>query len=122
MKKISIMIPCYNESANVEALYAAVTKEIDRLERYEWEIIFEDNCSTDNTVELLRAISERDKRVRIIVNQSNYGPERNGSNLFLVPSTNCGIKAGGSSRSAAMPITASAQGTRNRFDPLRSGP
>lgn len=85
MKKISIMIPCYNESANVEALYAAVTKEIDRLDRYEWEIIFEDNCSTDNTVELLRAISERDKRVRIIVNQANYGPERNGSNLFLVP-------------------------------------
>ena len=85
MKKISITVPCYNESANVNALYSALTREIDKLDRYEWEIIFEDNCSTDNTVELLRALAEKDKRVRVIINEANYGAERNGSNLLLAP-------------------------------------
>lgn len=85
MKKISIIIPCYNESANIDALYAAVTKEIGALPQYEWEMIFEDNCSTDNTVDLLRALTEKDKRVRVIVNMANYGPDRSGNNLFLSP-------------------------------------
>jgi len=85
MKRISITIPCYNESANIDVLYAALTHETDKLDRYEWEYIFEDNSSTDNTVELLRSLSEKDKRVRVIVNQANYGPERSGSNVFLSP-------------------------------------
>lgn len=85
MKKISIAIPCYNESANIADLYVAITKEINKLNYYEWEIIFEDNSSTDNTVELLRTLAEKDKRVRIIVNLANYGPERSGCNLFLSP-------------------------------------
>ena len=85
MKKISILIPCYNESENIDALYAAIIKEINKLDNYEWEIIFEDNSSTDNTVELLRALTKKDKRVRVIVNLANYGPERSGCNLFLCP-------------------------------------
>lgn len=83
MKKISVLVPCYNESENVNALYDAVSHEIDTLDRYTWEIVFEDNGSTDNTVELLRALSEKDERVRVIVNQSNYGVERSSSNLIL---------------------------------------
>ena len=85
MKKISIIINCYNESKNINDLYAAITAEIDKLNRYEWEMIFEDNSSTDNTVELLRALAEKDKRVRIIVNMANYGAYRSGCNLFQSP-------------------------------------
>ena len=85
MKKISILIPCYNESANVDTLYTAITRETNILNQYDWEVIFEDNNSTDNTVELLRNLSNHDGRVRIIVNMSNYGTERSGSNLFLSP-------------------------------------
>lgn len=85
MKKITIAIPCYNESANIAAVYEAVRAEIDKLDRYEWEIIFEDNCSTDDTVAQLRALAEKDKRVRAIVNMANYGVERSGSNLLLAP-------------------------------------
>lgn len=84
-KKITIAIPCYNESANIDALYTAIRAEIDRLDRYEWELVFEDNSSTDDTVALLRRLTERDRRVRVVVNMSNYGPERSGSNLFLLP-------------------------------------
>lgn len=85
IKKISILIPCYNESENINALYAAIIKEINPLDNYEWEIIFEDNNSTDNTVELLRSLVKEDKRVRVIVNLANYGPERSSCNLFLSP-------------------------------------
>lgn len=85
MKKISILIPCYNESLNIGFLYEAIIKETSRFNNYEWEIVFEDNSSTDNTVELLRALAEKDKRVRIIINMANYGPERSGCNLFLSP-------------------------------------
>jgi len=85
MKKISILIPCYNESANIADLYTAITKEINKFNNYEWEMIFEDNNSTDNTVELLRNLTIKDKRVRIIVNLANYGPERSSCNLFLSP-------------------------------------
>lgn len=85
MKKITIVVPCYNESGNIDALYSAILAEISKLDRYEWELMFEDNCSTDNTVELLRALAQRDRRVRVIVNMANYGPERSDCNLFLSP-------------------------------------
>ncbi len=85
MKKISILSCCYNESDNIYPFYKAVIHEIEKLDKYEWEIIFEDNCSTDNTVEIIRTIIEKDKRVRLVVNQANYGAERSGSNLFLIP-------------------------------------
>ncbi|MBQ8920707.1 MAG: glycosyltransferase family 2 protein [Oscillospiraceae bacterium] len=86
MKKISIMIPCYNESENIHALYRALRKQIGRLDRYQWDIVFADNGSTDNTVELLRSLSEKDGRIRVIVNQTNYGVERSSTNLILAAS------------------------------------
>lgn len=83
MKKISILVPCYNEEDNVVALYEAIRQEIDALPRYEWEFIFADNGSTDKTVERLRELAQKDARVRAIVNQTNYGVERSSTNLIL---------------------------------------
>ena len=56
-KKISIMIPCYNEVENARPIYEAVRDEMEKeLPQYDFEILFIDNCSTDGTREILRGL------------------------------------------------------------------
>jgi glycosyltransferase involved in cell wall biosynthesis len=73
--EISFAIPCFNEEANVVAMYEAVTAEAEK-HAASHEIIFIDNCSTDRTRELLRDLCARDARVRAIFNNRNYGQMR----------------------------------------------
>ncbi len=74
MKKISIVVPTYNEEENVEAMAAALTRLFDtKLIDYEREIIFIDNCSRDKTREKLKAICAKDKRIKAIFNAKNFG-------------------------------------------------
>ena len=73
MKKISILTPCYNEEENVNQLYEAVKKQMELLPQYEFEHIFIDNCSKDNTISLLKEIAKNDKNVKIIINARNFG-------------------------------------------------
>jgi len=74
MKKISIVTPCYNEEENVAELYHQVKQVIENeLHAYDYEHVFIDNASEDNTVEILKALAQKDKRVKIIVNSRNYG-------------------------------------------------
>ena len=57
MKKISVMIPCYNEEENVVPITQAVVDMFAKdLPAYDYEILFIDNCSTDRTRDLLRMI------------------------------------------------------------------
>lgn len=73
-KKISILIPCYNEEQNVKAIYQAVSNMADKeLSEYAYEIVFADNCSTDSTRDIIRLICMRDKRVKAIFNARNFG-------------------------------------------------
>ena len=73
-KLISIVTPCYNEEDNVEACYQAVRDLFDNeLSAYDFEHIFCDNASTDDTESRLRDLAGRDKRVRVILNSRNYG-------------------------------------------------
>ena len=62
-KKVSIMIPCYNEEENIEAITSAVRDQMEQLPQYDWEIVCIDNCSKDNTRTLLREICAKDKRI-----------------------------------------------------------
>jgi glycosyltransferase involved in cell wall biosynthesis len=73
--EISFVIPCYNEEANVTAMYEAVTAQAEK-HAASHEIIFIDNCSKDRTRELLRELCTRDARVRVIFNNRNYGQMR----------------------------------------------
>jgi glycosyltransferase involved in cell wall biosynthesis len=73
--ELSFVIPCYNEEANVVAMYEAVTAEAEK-HAASHEIIFIDNCSKDRTRELLRELTQRDPRVRAIFNNRNYGQMR----------------------------------------------
>ncbi len=74
MKKISILIPCYNEEENVIPMSQAVTEVLEReLEKYEYELVFIDNCSTDHTRDLLRMICSQNSRIKAILNVTNFG-------------------------------------------------
>lgn len=73
-KKISVMIPCYNEEENARPIYEAVKNElITNLPQYDYEILFIDNKSKDNTREIIRGICKEDKKVRAIFNCRNFG-------------------------------------------------
>jgi len=74
MKKISILIPCYNEQENVVPLSNEIVKTLETaLPNYDYEIIFIDNCSTDNTRSLLREICKRNQQIKAIFNVKNFG-------------------------------------------------
>ncbi|MCR5543152.1 MAG: glycosyltransferase family 2 protein [Eubacterium sp.] len=73
-KKVSVLIPCYNEEENVIPMSQAITELFENeLTKYDYELIFIDNDSTDNTRPLLREICKRNKRVKAIFNAKNFG-------------------------------------------------
>ena len=72
-KLISLISPCYNEEANIDELYNRVSTVIAGLSHYDFEYIFIDNASTDNTLIKLKALAARDPRVKVIVNNRNFG-------------------------------------------------
>ena len=74
MKTITIVSPCFNEQDNVRHCWEEVKRIFDaELPGYAREHIFVDNASSDETVAILREISEHDPAVKIIVNARNFG-------------------------------------------------
>lgn len=74
MKTISIVVPCYNEEENVEALYEAISEVFKKdLPEYGYELIFIDNDSRDSTRELIRGLCQKDQGVKGIFNAKNFG-------------------------------------------------
>ena len=73
-KTISIMVPTYNEEENVELMYKALKEMFKKeLPNYQYEILFIDNKSRDNTRNLIRKICKKDKNVKAIFNAQNFG-------------------------------------------------
>lgn len=72
-KLLSVVTPCYNEEDNVEELYKRVNEVFALYPNYSFEFIFIDNASTDKTVDKLKLIALNDSRVKVIVNNRNYG-------------------------------------------------
>ena len=74
MKKISIMVPCYNEEENVVPLSEELIKMFARdLPQYDYDILFIDNASTDLTRVKLRALCEGNPKIKAIFNAKNFG-------------------------------------------------
>jgi glycosyltransferase involved in cell wall biosynthesis len=74
MKKISVLIPCYNEQENILPLSNEIVKIFENdLTSYDYEIIFIDNCSIDNTKVLLREICKNNNKIKAILNTRNFG-------------------------------------------------
>jgi dolichol-phosphate mannosyltransferase len=74
-KLISIIIPCYNEEGNVPEAYAALNSVTRIIRRYQFEYVFVDNGSSDDTRAEIRKIVKKDARVRGIFLSRNFGPE-----------------------------------------------
>ena len=73
-KKISVMIPCYNELENVVPMSEAVVEQFEKnLPEYDYELVFIDNCSTDGTRDKLEAICAKNKKIKAIFNSKNFG-------------------------------------------------
>jgi len=76
MPKISIVTSCLNEEGNIIELYQRIRAQFEGRVGYEFEHIFLDNGSTDNTVREVKALAAIDTRVKLIVNARNFGPIR----------------------------------------------
>jgi len=82
-KKISILSPAYNEEGNIERCYEEVRAIMAPLsDRYDYEHLFGDNCSTDRTLEILRRIAAEDPKVKVLSYSRNWGPNRSGFTLI----------------------------------------
>lgn len=72
MKKISILTPTYNEAENIEKLCDSIKNEMSKLD-YDYEHIVIDNSSNDGTIEILKKLCHKDKKLKLIINNRNYG-------------------------------------------------
>lgn len=82
MKTISIITPCYNEEENVVELHERIDKVMQG-QSFEYEHIFIDNASTDCTVQKIRELASRDRRVKAIINVRNFGHLRSPYHALL---------------------------------------
>ncbi|PJD93176.1 MAG: glycosyltransferase [Legionella sp.] len=73
MAFISIVTACYNEESCIAEVYRQVKAVFDGLPQYEYEHLFIDNNSEDDTVAILKNIATTDKHVKLIVNVRNFG-------------------------------------------------
>ncbi len=74
MKKISILIPCYNEEENVIPMSEAIVNLFEsELSQYDYELLFIDNDSKDKTRTLLREICAGNEHIKAIFNAKNFG-------------------------------------------------
>lgn len=76
-KKLSFVVPVYNEEPNILPLYRRVAQVMKPLsDRYDYELVFTDNHSTDRTFEILAELGHKDKRVRVLRFSRNFGYQR----------------------------------------------
>ena len=74
MKKISIIVPCYNEEPTIPYFYEEINK-ISKLMKNNFEFIFVNDGSKDNTINIIKEYSKKDKRVKYINFSRNFGKE-----------------------------------------------
>lgn len=74
MKKISIIVPCYNEEQAIPFFYDEITKTVEEMKN-NFEFIFINDGSKDKTIEVIKQYSKKDKRVKYIHFSRNFGKE-----------------------------------------------
>ncbi len=75
MKKISIIVPAYNEEESLPLLYERLNKLMDTMQNYEFEILFVNDGSQDNTINLIKQYRDKDKRISYVDFSRNFGKE-----------------------------------------------
>ncbi len=75
MKKISIIIPAYNEEESLPILYERLSKLMDNMKEYNFEILFVNDGSKDKTIEIIKNMREKDNRICYVDFARNFGKE-----------------------------------------------
>ena len=75
MKKITVIIPAYNEEESLPPLYERLEKLMSSMEHYEFEILFVNDGSKDNTINLIKEYREKDNRISYVDFSRNFGKE-----------------------------------------------
>lgn len=75
MKRLSIVVPCYNEAPMIEIFYSSVTQELKKIESVEYEILFVDDGSIDDTLKIIKEVSGKYEKVKYISLSRNFGKE-----------------------------------------------
>jgi polyisoprenyl-phosphate glycosyltransferase len=91
MKKVSIITPCFNESKNVDELCLRIKNVMLKLSQYDYEHIFIDNASNDNTVKKIKEKIRHDKKIKLIVNARNYGHIRSPYHALIQTNSDAAI-------------------------------
>jgi len=72
-KKITILTPTYNEVDNINELYSRISKITKKNHKYDFEHLFIDNSSSDGSINKIKQIAKKDKKVKVILNTRNFG-------------------------------------------------
>ena len=75
MKKVTILVPCFNEEASLPALYEALKELMDTHSSYAWEVLMVNDGSRDNTINVIRQLREHDERICYVDLSRNFGKE-----------------------------------------------
>ncbi len=76
MKKITLLIPAYNEELSLPSLYKELVGLMDNQPNYEWEVLFVNDGSKDKTLECIKELRVSDKRINYVDLSRNFGKER----------------------------------------------
>ena len=75
MKKITLIIPCYNEQEVLGILYEELKRVTSQMKQYVFELLFVNDGSKDDTLKILREMAEQDERVIYYSFSRNFGKE-----------------------------------------------
>ena len=76
MKKlVSLLVPCYNEEASLPKLYEEIHKLMEAESSYDWEVLFVNDGSRDNTIDIIKELYLKDRRVAYVDLSRNFGKE-----------------------------------------------
>ncbi len=75
MKTITILVPCYNEKSGIEIFYSTVKKVTDTISRYNFEFLFVDDGSKDETLHIIKKLQHKNRDIFYISLSRNFGKE-----------------------------------------------
>ena len=75
MKRVTILVPCYNEEQSLPALYSALNELMGKNTDYEWEVLMVNDGSRDKTIDVIKQLRAKDKRFCYIDFSRNFGKE-----------------------------------------------
>ena len=75
MKKLSLIVPCYNESAVLGEFYKETSAVLRGLDGFDYEFVFADDGSTDDTIRIIVSLAQSDERVKYVSFSRNFGKE-----------------------------------------------